>query len=157
MEERDIPGVSDIDLICFPNVKPPINYKGEFENIIAHYWVAETDHVIGFGGFWSFYDEADIITIGVLPDFRRYKVGSRILLAMLNECIKLDRKYITLEVRISNIAAQKMYEKFGFVNQGIRKGYYLDNREDAVIMSIDDVTQTKELLKEIQKEISNDV
>ena len=139
MEEKDIEEVSSIDRICFPNVKPPINYRAEHENKIATYFVAEeTDStsVVAFGGYWRFYDEADIITIATLPDYRRQHIASDLLKDLLESCMASGATYITLEVRASNIPAQKLYEKFGFQVDGIRKKYYIDNQEDAVLMSI---------------------
>ncbi len=139
MEEKDIEEVSSIDRICFPNVKPPINYRAEFENKIATYFVAEetdSSSLVAFGGYWRFYDEADIITIATLPDYRRQHIASSILRDLLDSSLASGATYITLEVRASNIPAQKLYEKFGFQVDGIRKKYYIDNQEDAVLMSI---------------------
>ena len=139
MEEKDIEEVSSIDRICFPNVKPPINYRAEYENKIAAYFVAEetdSSSIVAFGGYWRFYDEADIITIATLPDYRRQHIASNLLKDLLDSCIASGATYITLEVRASNTPAQKLYENFGFQVDGIRKKYYIDNQEDAVLMSI---------------------
>ena len=82
-------------------------------------------------------DEAHITTFAIHPDWRRRRLGERLLLALLD--VALDRRAAeaTLEVRLSNLAARRLYEKFGFRPVGIRPRYYSDNNEDALIMTTD--------------------
>jgi ribosomal-protein-alanine N-acetyltransferase len=91
--------------------------------------------VWGYGGFWLMYDEAHISTLGVRPEWRGRGWGELLLLTMLEEAHRLRSRVATLEVRVSNMPAQSLYLKYRFEQVGRRKGYYADNREDALIMT----------------------
>jgi len=100
---------------------------------------AETDGrperpVVGFAGMWLLFDEAHITTIGVDPDFRGRHLGELMLIALTDEAMRRNASWLTLEVRVSNEAAQHLYRKYGFKVQGTRRRYYSDNNEDAHIM-----------------------
>lgn len=100
--------------------------------------VAPTDeHVVGFSGLWVLSDEVHISTIGVHPDWRGQQLGELLVFAMLRQAVRLGAHTTTLEVRVSNQAAQNLYHKYDFEITGRRKGYYRDNREDAWYMSVD--------------------
>ncbi|WAA12570.1 ribosomal protein S18-alanine N-acetyltransferase [Fervidibacillus halotolerans] len=104
-------------------------------NPYAIYIGAELDgKIVGYGGTWIIIDEAHITNIAVLPEFRGKKIGEQLLMKMLETMMVKGAKRATLEVRVSNTVAQNLYRKFGFVNGGIRKGYYSDNQEDALVM-----------------------
>jgi [ribosomal protein S18]-alanine N-acetyltransferase len=90
--------------------------------------------VIGFAGMWLAFDEAHITTIGVDPDQRGRGFGELLLLCMFDEAIERGANWLTLEVRVTNAAAQALYRKYGFTAHGTRKRYYSDNNEDALIM-----------------------
>lgn len=110
------------------------------QNRFAHYLVAESEgKIVGYGGVWVVFDEAHVTNIAVHPSYRGKKVGEAILraLILLSRIEGADR--MTLEVRPSNLVAQKLYWKFGFKPVGVRKGYYTDNGEDAIIMWCDDL------------------
>lgn len=92
--------------------------------------------VVGFAGMWMHVDEAHIATIATHPDWRRRGIGQRILIALLREAQRRRAEIVTLEVRVSNLAAQRLYLKYGFEEVGRRKAYYQDNREDALLMTI---------------------
>ena len=83
---------------------------------------------------WTVYDEAHITTIGVDPDYRGRGFGELLLLALFDEAIRRGTTWVTLEVRVSNDAAQALYEKYGMHVHGRRKRYYSDNGEDAYVM-----------------------
>ncbi|MBI5116539.1 ribosomal protein S18-alanine N-acetyltransferase [Candidatus Poribacteria bacterium] len=100
------------------------------------------DHVVGYGGFWHVLDEAHISNIAVHPDHRRKGIGRRLLSHLLEEAVARGALKATLEVRRSNIAAQKLYESFGFKIVTVRKYYYSDENEDALIMWNDDIAAT---------------
>ena len=105
------------------------------ENERAVYLVARCNgRVAGYVGMWRVADEGHITNLAVHPAFRRRGVGRTLLGAIcdLAEAQRLAR--MTLEVRVSNINAQRLYESFGFASAGIRPGYYQDNNEDAIIM-----------------------
>lgn len=112
------------------------SFYGELSNNLAHYYSAfDVDgNLIGYAGSWRVIDEAHITTIAIKPEFRRKKIGEALLNKILEDCYKNEIKYITLEVRKSNIAAIGLYEKYGFKSLGVRKGYYQNNNEDALIM-----------------------
>ncbi len=92
-------------------------------------------HILGYGGFWLMAGEAHISTLAVRPEWRRRGIGELLLVAMLEQAIELGADLATLEVRVSNVAAQSLYEKYGFAKVGLRPHYYSDRGEDALIMS----------------------
>lgn len=133
---RDIPDIIEIEKRCFPIPWT----KGAFEkelrsNKLAHYFVGVLDgKVAGYGGMWLIIDEGHITNIAVHPDYQGKKVGEGIVGALIQEAESRRMYRLTLEVRKSNIIAQNLYKKLGFVTCGIRPGYYSDNAEDALIM-----------------------
>lgn len=90
--------------------------------------------VIAYGGMWIIVDEAHITNIAVHPQYRGKGIGQIIVEDMINQGRNLNVASMTLEVRTSNIAAIRLYSKFGFKEEAIRKGYYADTGEDAIIM-----------------------
>lgn len=112
------------------------SFYGELSNNLAHYYSAfDTDNnLIGYAGSWRILEEAHITTLAVKPEMKRKKIGEALLNKILQDCYENDIKYLTLEVRVSNTAAIKLYEKYGFKSLGTRKGYYQNNNEDALIM-----------------------
>jgi ribosomal-protein-alanine N-acetyltransferase len=92
-------------------------------------------HIVGFVGVWFMVDEAHITVIGVRDEYRRHGVGELLLLAATEASFQREAAVMTLEVRISNQAAQGLYTKYGYHKAGVRKGYYTDNKEDALIMT----------------------
>lgn len=90
--------------------------------------------IVGFTGMWHMFDEAHITTIGVEPELRGKGLGELLLVALIDEAIRRGAVWLTLEVRVSNAAAQALYQKYGFTVHGTRKRYYSDNNEDAYVM-----------------------
>lgn len=95
--------------------------------------------VLGFVGLWLIADEAHIVTLAVRQDHRRRGIGELLLIAGIETAVARGQEVITLEVRRSNEAAISLYAKYGFVQAGIRRGYYTDDHEDAVIMTTRDI------------------
>ncbi|MBI2852010.1 MAG: ribosomal protein S18-alanine N-acetyltransferase [Chloroflexi bacterium] len=95
--------------------------------------------VVGFAGIWVIADEAHITSIAVREKFRGRGLGELLMMAIFELSRKLSAQTVTLEVRVSNTAAQNLYAKFGFYPVGTRRGYYTDNREDALLMSTDNI------------------
>jgi ribosomal-protein-alanine N-acetyltransferase len=95
------------------------------------------DKIVGYVLFWLLPDAVDIHNIAVHIEFRRKRIGQSLLQRVLEQARNRDSSRVTLEVRVSNIAAQKLYESVGFVSQGLRKGYYSDDGEDALIMALE--------------------
>lgn len=91
--------------------------------------------ILGYAGMWIMADEAHITSIASRKDWRHKGIGEIMLIHLIELARKHKARIITLEVRVSNQVAQNLYYKFGFDKLGVRKGYYLDNKEDAVIMS----------------------
>jgi [ribosomal protein S18]-alanine N-acetyltransferase len=91
--------------------------------------------IVGYVGFWLMAGEAHISTIAVAPRYRGRSIGELMLVAGLERAIEMNAHEATLEVRVSNLNAQELYLKYGFVKVGMRKGYYTDNNEDALIMT----------------------
>jgi ribosomal-protein-alanine N-acetyltransferase len=98
------------------------------------------EKVLGFAGLWFMADEAHLANIAVRQDCRRKGVGELLLVAVINLAIEQKARFITLEVRASNKEAQALYSKYGLIEAGTRRGYYMDNKEDAVIMTADKIT-----------------
>jgi ribosomal-protein-alanine N-acetyltransferase len=114
------------------------------DNSYAHYYVARKDGIIvGYVGMWVILEEAHITNIAVAPDYRRLGIGQAMLEAMFSKAREKGATRMTLEVRVSNLGAQALYRKLGFADRGIRKGYYTDSNEDAIIMWKDDLGPQK--------------
>ena len=90
--------------------------------------------IIGFAGMWTLHDEAHVTTIGVIPTYQGRGLGVVLFVAMIDEAIRRQVIWVTLEVRVSNLSAQGLYRKYGLTIQGRRPRYYSDNNEDAFIM-----------------------
>jgi len=106
---------------------------GELSSSVGNY-------IIGFVGFWVMANEAHITSIAVREANRRQGIGELLIISVVDRAMELKAGILTLEVRVSNTAAQNLYSKYGFTKAGLRRGYYTDNREDGLIMSTDDIT-----------------
>ncbi|WP_338473138.1 ribosomal protein S18-alanine N-acetyltransferase [Niallia sp. XMNu-256] len=105
------------------------------KNKHALYTVAVVEErVIGYCGVWLVLDEAHITNIAILPEYRGMKIGESLMRNVIETAIEYGAKMMTLEVRVSNHIGQSLYRKFGFQAGGLRKGYYSDNHEDALVM-----------------------
>ena len=137
MQVDDLPAVHAIEQASFDAPWPPDAYRAELEtNRLAQYLVARIDdEIVGFGGMWLMVDEGHIITFAIHPAWRRQHIGERLLLAFLDLALARGAHEATLEVRLSNLPARRLYEKFGFRPVGLRPRYYSDNGEDALIMT----------------------
>lgn len=136
MRLEDIPRVLEIERQSFRTPWPRDAYTHELtENRLAAYLVARADDdIVGFAGMWVILDEAHITTIAVDPAYRGQHVGERLLVGLIDSALSRGARWMTLEVRKSNDTAQALYKKYGFREIGVRKGYYSDNREDAIVM-----------------------
>lgn len=118
-------------------------FEEEFKNPeLSHYLVARCqEHVVGYMGFWLIQNEAHITNLAVHPAFRRRKIAERLLRATMQLAITKGATRATLEVRASNEPAKQLYEKAGFKMVAIRRKYYTDNNEDAMVMWIEDLSR----------------
>ncbi|HET6846666.1 MAG TPA: ribosomal protein S18-alanine N-acetyltransferase [Anaerolineales bacterium] len=140
MTMGDIPSVVAIDKQSFSLPWPETSYRYELQgNTAARAFVAEADdhEVVAMIVSWLILDELHIATIATSPNCRRQGIGSQILIAALKDGQAAGARRAFLEVRAGNAAAQEMYHKFGFVEAGRRPGYYRDNGEDAVLMTLE--------------------
>lgn len=136
MKEADLDRIMEIEEKSF---NPPWSREAFLleltKNLLAKYIVAEVDgRVVGYGGIWLIIDEGHVTNIAVDEEYRNKGVGSKILEGLIQLCVDRNMTAMTLEVRKSNKVAQALYKKYGFKEYGIRKGYYQDNNEDAIIM-----------------------
>ena len=137
MRVADLEAVHQIELASFNAPWPANAYRSELEtNRLANYLVARLDgQIVAYGGMWLMVDEAHITTFAVHPAWRRQRIGERLLVAFMDLAIGRHAREATLEVRLSNIAARRLYEKYGFRPVGLRPRYYSDDGEDALIMT----------------------
>jgi ribosomal-protein-alanine N-acetyltransferase len=144
MQLADIPQVIAVEQAAYTMQWPQKAYEYELTgNDLAHYFVLHTilpidpakSDLIGMAGFWLLADEAHISTIAVHPHWHRRGLGEWMLVNIIEEAGKLGAVVATLEVRPSNIAARKLYQKYDFVEVGRRPRYYNDNNEDALILT----------------------
>jgi [ribosomal protein S18]-alanine N-acetyltransferase len=136
LKEEDIDQILKIEELSFATPWTRQSFENELNmNQFAVYLVLEKEgQIIGYCGMWLIVDEAHITNIAVLPEFRGQKLGEAILRMIMEMAKKRGAKTMTLEVRVSNVVAQSLYRKLGFMNGGIRKNYYTDNYEDALVM-----------------------
>jgi [ribosomal protein S18]-alanine N-acetyltransferase len=142
MQLDDVPQAVQIDKECFPLNKQPMSYKSDLlYNQMARYIVTYDDEspdkasIIGVLGFWLMAGEAHIMTVGVRKNYRRQGIGQLMLKSAIELAISCSAFAITLEVRRSNTDALSLYVKHGFTERGVRKNYYNETNEDAVIMT----------------------
>ena len=165
MRVADIPTVVVIERMVYSRPWPVEAYRYEIvENSRSHYIVArlkggqpprpqqglraalrraisgpEIDEtLLGYGGLWLMVDEAHISTLAVHTKWQGKGIGELLLTSLIAKAAEMRAAYITLEVRVSNIRAQNLYEKYGFRKGGLRHRYYSDNNEDALIMTTGD-------------------
>lgn len=136
MTGEDIKSVYDVECKSFITPWSLKSFTSEiYNNNMAKYLVAKIDgKVVGYGGMWIILDEGHITNIAVHPDHRGKKIGDALVKALINLAGENDVKRMTLEVRPSNWTAINLYKKYGFKEAGVRKGYYQDTGEDAIIM-----------------------
>ena len=165
MTEADIAQVADIERESFPTSWPRTAYRKELTNRLARYLVVvdgahapleqsarqrrrfldlfrhsddpppTREYLVGYVGLWLMVDEAHVVAIAVREAYRGRGLGELLLAESLDLALASGQEIVTLEVRRSNLVAQALYEKYRFLKVGVRKRYYSDNGEDAVIMS----------------------
>ncbi len=136
MREDDLHAVVQIERLCFPDPWSERAFREELHKPNASLWVAREEGVVGYGVLWMQVDEAHIANLAVHPQHRRRGIGRALLRALLLEARRRSAAFVTLEVRVSNLAAQQLYAAHGFEVVGRRKAYYTNNREDALLMTV---------------------
>ena len=146
MEKTDIDSVIEIEAKAYGEHHwSKESFLNELSNDLARYYAAfdNKNHLLGYAGCWQILEEVHITNIAVAPDFRRNGIGEKLLRKIIDDCYENKAKYITLEVRVSNLPAIGLYEKYGFKSLGVRKGYYQNNNEDALIMWTENIFYDK--------------
>lgn len=141
-EEGDIDEIIRIERDSYPSPWSENLFRSEITSPISRLLVGRTTpagrgSVAGYIVYWRVDDEIHLHNIAVRRDMRRKGIASRLLVETIRCSRQEGARWITLEVRHSNLPAQRMYEKFGFTVRGIRPGYYTDTKEDALIMWAD--------------------
>jgi ribosomal-protein-alanine N-acetyltransferase len=137
LQERHIDDILAIEKAVFPIPWTRGMFMQELANPLAYYRVAVADEkVVAHGGLWTILNEGHITNIAVHPDYQRKGIASLLLEDFLSLAKEYEMSFLTLEVRKSNLPAQKLYQKYGFAIAGMRKAYYEDNQEDAFIMTL---------------------
>lgn len=139
MEVKHIPEVCKLEKICFATPWTESMFIDELEkNPLSRYFVlldkAMPSKVVAYAGYWKIFDEGHITNVAVRPEWRKKQLGFYLMQQMMTYAEAEQIHAMTLEVRRSNEAARGLYEKLGFVVEGVRKKYYEDNKEDALIM-----------------------
>ena len=136
MTEQDVPTIVAIEEVSFPVPWSANSFVSELrDNYLARYYCLElSGRIIGYMGLWIVMGEAHITNIAIWPGCRGQGWGEYILKSIMHKLFSAGVQRFTLEVRVSNEPAQKLYTKLGFRAAGVRKKYYSDNQEDAIIM-----------------------
>ncbi|MBR5804550.1 MAG: ribosomal protein S18-alanine N-acetyltransferase [Clostridia bacterium] len=143
MKLQDIPAVYKIECECFRSPWSRYSLLKELTNEIAYYYVVEEDdRVVAYTGMWVLFDEAHVTNIAVTREYRRRGFAKMLMVRMMQQAVELGAEKMTLEVRESNAAAQKLYAGFGFYQNGFRPRYYEDTGEGALILWNDRIADT---------------
>jgi ribosomal-protein-alanine N-acetyltransferase len=138
MTTADINNVIAIERASFQFPWSTRFFLDELQVDCARSILAEVEgRIVGYVLFWLLPEEVDIHNIAVHPDFRRQGIGRLLLEQVVAAARGQERLRVTLDVRLSNAPAQNLYRSFGFVTRGVRKGYYSDNGEDALVMALE--------------------
>jgi ribosomal-protein-alanine N-acetyltransferase len=136
MSTSDIADVMRIERDSFTTTWPNDAFHTELRsNKVAHYFIGRIDgRTVAYGGIWVVLEDSHVTTIAVDPNYRGKKYGERLLCHLIDEAIELGAAWMTLEVRESNDSAKNLYRKYGFTVVNLRRAYYSDNSENALVM-----------------------
>jgi ribosomal-protein-alanine N-acetyltransferase len=138
MNHRDVAAVATLERVVYPQPWSARTFYDELALANRRYIVAEDDGaVVGYAGLLLVEEDAHITTLAVDPAARRLRVGTRLMIELVDRALSAGARHLTLEVRVSNSAARSLYERFGFAPVGVRKNYYRD--EDALVMWATDI------------------
>ena len=135
MRRRHLRSVLNIEAQVYPRPWTLGLFMSELNLHARSYFVARAEgRVVGYGGLMLSMEDAHITTLAVDPSWQRSKIGQRLMVVLAREAVRRGSRNLTLEVRVSNVAAQGLYRRFGLAPAGIRKGYYVESGEDAIVM-----------------------
>lgn len=164
MRRRHLRGIMAIERQVYPRPWSPNLFLSEMtESSNRRYLVARMDReVVGYGGLICYGEEAHITNIAVDPMHQRGKIGSRLLYELVTNAVDLGAEAVSLEVRVTNWGAQRLYGRFGFRPVGVRKNYYQEVNEDALIMWLDGIREPefraklRELMQDVPEAVKPD-
>ena len=137
MTEGDAISLAEIDKIVFGGSFTKEDFINYLDSSIYYFYVAKIDEkAVGYIGYMLIADEADIINIGILPEYRGKSIGNMLMSAMIQELKKNSATCVHLEVRKSNSVAISLYKKYGFIDTGVSKNHYKEPTEDAIRMTL---------------------
>jgi ribosomal-protein-alanine N-acetyltransferase len=154
MHPADIESCLLIEQATYPTPWTAGIFRDELEGLGRAYLVAEAAAgIVGYGGLLLVIPEAHVTTVTVAPDQRGGRVGTRLMLQLADIAVESGATSLTLEVRVSNLAAQALYQRFGMAPVGVRKRYYRD--EDALVMWVHDIhgEEYQNRLEEVRKDL----
>jgi ribosomal-protein-alanine N-acetyltransferase len=161
MRRRHLRGIMAIERQVYPRPWSPSLFVSEMTTGRNRAYLVALGgrSVIGYAGLISYGDEAHVTTIAVDPEYQRLKIGTRLLYELVQESLDLGARAVSLEVRVTNWGAQRLYGRFGFRPVGVRRNYYQETNEDALVMWTDDIRTTEyhELLDRIIDEVPEGV
>lgn len=136
MTASDVSAVTRIEKASFSTVWPADAFYNELNtNKLAHYFVGRLrERIVAYGGIWVILEDSHVTTIAVDPAYRGRRFGEIMLLRLIDEALERGAAWMTLEVRESNTVAQQLYRKYGFTTVTMRRGYYSDDNESALVM-----------------------
>ena len=141
MTKEDLPAVFEVEKDAFPIPWALSSFEEELNNMFATFLVAKVkEQIVGYIGMWFVMDECHVANIAVSKEYRRKGIATQLVNELLKLCREHRTTYVMLEVRVTNLAAQKLYAKFGFKDEVLRKNYYRNpdgTHEDAIIMSLE--------------------
>ena len=127
--------VAELEKLCFADPWSEKSVASELDNPLSLWLVAlDGDRVAGYVGSQTVMDESDMMNVAVHPDYRKQGVATGLIVGLVEELHKKGSRCLTLEVRASNAPAISLYEKLGFLQAGLRKNYYHNPKEDALIL-----------------------
>ena len=137
MTEADVAAVAELEKQCFSMPWSENSIRSELDNELSLWLVAEDQGVVcGYVGSQTVLDESDVMNVAVSESARGKGIGEALMRRLMEELYTIHSEKLTLEVRASNLPARGLYAKLGFSEVGVRKNYYRDPREDALILSI---------------------
>ncbi|MBH8566927.1 ribosomal protein S18-alanine N-acetyltransferase [Nostoc sp. CENA67] len=145
LTSEDVDAILELDKACFGGLWSLEGYQRELESpnsdLLGLFSSISDTKLLGMGCFWSILEEAHITILAVHPQYHRQGLGQALLYSLLKTACDRGLERATLEVRVSNLAAISLYQKFGFQTAGRRRGYYQDNGEDALILWLSGLQQ----------------
>nr|WP_230968522.1 ribosomal protein S18-alanine N-acetyltransferase [Nostoc sp. WHI] len=147
MTSEDLSALLELDQDCFGGLWTKEGYQRELDSpnsdLLGLFSPVTNSRLLGMGCFWSILEEAHITILAVHPQYHRQGMGAALLYSLLKTACDRKMERATLEVRASNLGALSLYQKFGFKTAGLRRGYYQDNGEDALILWLSDLQHSK--------------